>query len=180
MFLNISSHGKSRQIINATENGSTSASAQSENAITTFHLAASVGDLEALRRCGYVDIPDGMGCTPLHYAVSGHQVEAVKLLLSRGADCHRVAGNGASPLSMAKMLGDNELLQAMEHSAKVDQLDMVLREVIAAISGEQSPSMVAGLLKRLAVVLLGRDLDKNPSSDYAKDCLEKLKAWGKL
>lgn len=193
MFLNISAHGKSSQVINATENnvapgkkglpeknGLSEAAELSDNSITVFHLAASVGDMGKLRTCGYVDIPDAMGCTPLHYAVSGHQMEAVKYLVSCGADCHKMASNGTTPISMAKMLGDNELLEVLRRSPNVDPLDEALREVIASISCNHPPNRVAGSLKKLAVVMLGRDMDRNPPSPLASECLGKLKQWGRL
>lgn len=181
MFLNISSHGKNRQIINATENSASShLASMDDNAITSFHLAASVGDIDKLRHCAYVDAPDAMGCTPLHYAVSGHQLEAVKFLITRGADCNKTAMNGASPISMAKMLGDNDILQAMDQNYTFDLCDDVLREVMAAISYDQSPSKECRALNKLAVVLMSRDMAKNPVSVYATECLSKLKKWGKI
>jgi len=187
MFLNISSHGESRQIITATENNGSSgkgdlpsATLPEDDTITIFHLAASVGDMDKLRACGYVDIPDAMGCSPLHYAVSAHQIEAAKYLVSCGADCHKMADNGTTPLSMAKMLGDSELLEALRPNSITDPLDEVLREIIDAISCNQPPSRIAGFLKKLAVIMLERDVERDPPSSLAKKCLSKLKHWGML
>jgi len=187
MFLNISSHGKSRQVITATENNSSSGKSElpsakysEDDAISIFHLAASVGDMSKLRACGYVDIPDAIGCTPLHYAVSAHQIEAAKYLVSCGADCHKMADNGTTPLSMAKMLGDSDLLEALTANSKKDPLDVVLQDLIEAISCNHPPNRIAGFLKKLAVIMLERDTERTPPSPLASECLSKLNNWGML
>ena len=46
------------------------------------------------------------GWTPLHYAASGPEPRAVKLLLDRGAPIDALSPNGSTPLMMAARYGD--------------------------------------------------------------------------
>ena len=72
-----------------------------------LHRAGRDGDVQEIERliiAGYdVNLFDDMGYTPLHHAVEGEQIEAVKVLLERGAliNANDDATIGETPLSLA-------------------------------------------------------------------------------
>ncbi len=87
-----------------------------------LHLAARDGDLRAIRRhlANGVNVDvlvdpnhDAAGTTPLIWAMAGAQVEAVELLLDRGAAPGAKDANGHSALALAVAQADDRLLAAL-------------------------------------------------------------------
>jgi ankyrin repeat protein len=81
-------------------------------------LAASKGDVSEVRSLldnGFADIKehDGRGRTPLHYAVSYGQANAVKLLLDKGADADARNHWQQTPLHVAASLGNIEVVRVL-------------------------------------------------------------------
>lgn len=78
-----------------------------------FHLAAATGDLEALgdllRSSFYIDAVDYDGRTALHVAVSQGQREAVRWLITHGANVHVRDGHGHTAV------GGGEFIRAAHH-----------------------------------------------------------------
>jgi ankyrin repeat protein len=72
-----------------------------------IHLAAQRGNIEVLHSLMdlHFDIDinckDIAGQTALHYAAESKRVEAIKLLISKGADIHAVDSNGRTPMHRA-------------------------------------------------------------------------------
>jgi uncharacterized protein len=86
---------------------------------------------------GQVEAVDGRGCTALHCALMtsrGDVVEAVALLLQRGASANSRDDRGATPLHYA---GDSEMMALlMVHGAEVDARDNRCRTpLIWAVAG---------------------------------------------
>ncbi len=60
----------------------------------------------------------GLGETPLHYLVVENQLDAVRLLIARGAVVNTVNGCGSTPLSDAASLGYDEMVGLLlDHGA---------------------------------------------------------------
>ena len=84
-----------------------------------IHIAAVTGDLDQIRALvadnpnivGAVDEETGM--TPLHYAVIGFQKGAVALLLSMGANPNVKDKDGRTPLEMAEIMGNKEIIDLL-------------------------------------------------------------------
>jgi len=56
---------------------------------------------------GALEAEDECGDTPLHFAVREDRVDAVRFLLSKGADPHHENQDGESPSLLAKIVGSN-------------------------------------------------------------------------
>lgn len=87
-----------------------------------LHLAARDGDLRAIKRhlANGVNVDvlvdpnhDAAGTTPLIWAMAGGQIEAVELLLDRGAAPGAKDADGRSALALAVAQADDRLLTAM-------------------------------------------------------------------
>lgn len=72
---------------------------------TDLHRAARTGDVERIGECRAagvpIDVADADGCTPLLVAARQHRRAAVAALLAAGADPHRPARSGFTPLLLA-------------------------------------------------------------------------------
>ncbi|XP_044788363.1 ankyrin repeat domain-containing protein 55 isoform X4 [Bubalus bubalis] len=78
--------------------------------LTMVYQAASNGDVSALTAViredpSILECCDGEGCTPLMHAVSGRQVDTVKLLLKMGANINTQDAYGRTSLCLATYLG---------------------------------------------------------------------------
>jgi len=63
------------------------------------------------------------GSTPLHYAVEGQHVEAVKLLLDKGADVNQPRRDGWTALHYAANNGNTEIVQLLlDRNAEIDAM----------------------------------------------------------
>jgi ankyrin repeat protein len=121
-----------------------------------LHRAGRDGDVKEIERlilagCD-VNLFDDMGYTPLHHAVEGEQIEAVKVLLERGAliNANDDTTIGETPLSLAVQGAHFELVRLLLESGadpdingwmgltariracnRVDQLGKTMCEVLA-------------------------------------------------
>ncbi|KAF6356574.1 ankyrin repeat domain 55 [Rhinolophus ferrumequinum] len=78
--------------------------------LTMVYQAASNGDVNALTAViredpSILECCDSEGCTPLMHAVSGRQVDTVKLLLKMGANINSQDAYGRTSLCLATYLG---------------------------------------------------------------------------
>ncbi|XP_019503753.1 PREDICTED: ankyrin repeat domain-containing protein 55, partial [Hipposideros armiger] len=78
--------------------------------LTMVYQAASNGDVNALTAViredpSILECCDSEGCTPLMHAVSGRQVDTVKLLLKMGANINTQDAYGRTSLCLATYLG---------------------------------------------------------------------------
>ncbi|KAF3941503.1 Tankyrase-1 [Dactylella cylindrospora] len=93
---------------------------------TTLHWAAQAGDLDECRRLLDareldVDVRDGNGETPLHFAAWYGALPVVKLLIDKGADVNAVSqkfSNG-SPLVWALDQGHHEIAQVLRRAGAI-------------------------------------------------------------
>ncbi|EFQ99174.1 ankyrin repeat domain-containing protein 52 [Nannizzia gypsea CBS 118893] len=99
--------------------------------ISAFHIAALHGATDILRllmdrinlRCRKT------GGTPLHMAVKGKSLAAIKLLVENGADVNAVDFNEYTPLGLAKRLDCSEdVLQYLKEQGGCASADEVLKE----------------------------------------------------
>jgi ankyrin repeat protein/serine/threonine protein kinase len=94
------------------------------NGQTPLHTAAWLGDLESMRLLLDREPPINaiqVSGTPLAWAVQYHQVEAVKLLLQRGASRDVATRNGMTPLHWAATLGYPDVVEILvKEGARVD------------------------------------------------------------
>lgn len=79
----------------------------------SIHDAIAQGELEQLRAMLDADpdltgAPGHLNKTPLHYAVTYHQMAAIRLLAERGAELNAQDATGMTPLHSAAMLGRPE------------------------------------------------------------------------
>jgi len=101
-----------------------------ENLKTDVHTAAEQNDVEALERlivadpfCVTAADPQRRGRTPLHSAALGGSLEAIELLLRRGANMNATAAGGGTPLHYAARYGKVEaasllLSRGADHTAR--------------------------------------------------------------
>ncbi len=95
----------------------------------SIHEAAENGDMEQLRhylrqKPSLMEVKGEGGRTPLQEAVCGSQMEAVNLLLSRGADVHSKDDRGWTPLQEATYNSTPEMVQLLlAHGADVNTCD---------------------------------------------------------
>lgn len=77
----------------------------SKNGTWDVFIASGIGDekhlIECLRNTKNVNIKDGLGYTPLHWAAEGGNLAAVKLLVNAGANINASNKYGNTPLIMA-------------------------------------------------------------------------------
>ena len=97
-----------------------------------FMTAAAQGNLARLAElAGRVDVNarlTGDGDTALHRAAARGQVEAVRLLVKRGADVNAVDDEGTTPLILASYRGHVEVAKLLlQAGAKVDAQEMKFR-----------------------------------------------------
>ena len=97
-----------------------------------FMAAAAQGNVAKLKElAGKVDVNarfGGDGDTALHRAAARGQVEAVKLLLERGANVNAVDDEGTTPLILASYRGHAEAAKLLlERGAAVDAQEMRYR-----------------------------------------------------
>jgi len=70
-------------------------------------------ELEGRLCCSQLNQEDKLGYTPLHWAASQGDVNAVRLLLEAGADVDKVNANGESPLHTACRAGSRSCAEAL-------------------------------------------------------------------
>lgn len=85
------------------------AEAEPTQGTTELHFAATQGDVDAIARMldedpDLLHVTDVNGWQPLHEAVRSGSAEAVRLLVSRGADVHARTARGGTPLWWSRHL----------------------------------------------------------------------------
>ena len=114
-----------------------------------MHAAAGLGSLLSsaavellLARGAEVNVKDGRGRIPLHYAVQEGSKGAAELLLTKGADVNAKDVDGGTPLHYAVVIGDEDkaellLTKGAEVNAKTNNgrtpLDLIKRDSMKAL-----------------------------------------------
>jgi len=83
-----------------------------------IHDAAAKGDLAKVKAlvakdAKLINLKDGSGATPLHFAVAGGQKAVVEYLLSKKADVNARKNDGVTPLHVAASLGKLEIAKLL-------------------------------------------------------------------
>jgi len=115
-----------------------------------------------------LDVTDGVGQCALYRATYGDQLDAVRWLLSRGADANRVA-NGSTPLNTAIMWNQIDMVELLlEHGADVN----------VAAKGDvwRSPLMCAASNPDMIRLLLAKGADVNLRDEHGMTALE----WARI
>ena len=111
----------------------------------------------------------GLGETPLHYLAVENQLEAVKLLYSKGADLNTINDCAVTPLSEAASLGYTDMVKfLLENGARIKQVpegDPILHEAIR--SG--NPEIVDLLVKHGADINTTDCLGQTPLHESASE-----------
>lgn len=141
-----------------------------------LHETAALGktaDLEKLLRPDLARKPNDFGWTPLHMAAFAGNVEAVQLLLDRGADVHVRAGTKFrnNPLQVALLTGQYEVAKLL-----IDRGADVLSRQAKGFT----PMHEAALLGRrdIAELLLERGAEINSRSDDGRTPLSEAMRGG--
>jgi ankyrin repeat protein len=141
-----------------------------------FMAAAAQGNVARLKElAGKVDVNarfGGDGDTALHRAAARGQVEAVKLLLERGAGVDAVDDEGTTPLVSAAYRGHIEVVKVLlERGAAVDAQEMRYR--ISSLS-----HAVGRGDKALVQVLLAHGADPMLKGADGRTALDRAEANG--
>ena len=105
--------------------------------LSALHAAVDAGKLQAAEALldggAHVDFaapPDGF--TALRLAVNGGDAGFAQLLQERGANLHQPAADGRTPLQVARLSGDGELLLALGDESTGEEREALLRAERAA------------------------------------------------
>ena len=98
--------------------------AHAEDGWTALHVAAHYGQLGVMKLLMGVGAnlntlaKNSIACTPIGAAAAGHQLEAIKMLLEKGADVNIANSHGYTVLHYAAAEGDAELARlCLTHGA---------------------------------------------------------------
>jgi ankyrin repeat protein len=120
--------------------------------IQKFWKALEEEDLEAisyLLREIDIDIQNGEGDTPLHFATEKENLEILKLLIERGADLNSQNIVGQTALHLAAGLGNLELAKTLANAgAKVDLRDLSGQSPFHLAAWNQNFEMVIYLIEK--------------------------------
>ncbi|XP_021795065.2 ankyrin repeat domain-containing protein 55 [Papio anubis] len=122
--------------------------------LTMVYQAASNGDVNALTAViredpSILECCDGEGCTPLMHAVSGRQVDTVKLLLKMGANINMQDAYGRTSLCLATYLGWLEgCVSLLRNGAKHNIPDKNGRLPLHAATAEPDVRLLTVLLQQ--------------------------------
>ncbi|KAM5264392.1 ankyrin repeat domain-containing protein 55 [Ctenodactylus gundi] len=122
--------------------------------LTMVYHAASNGDVNALTAViredpSILECCDGEGCTPLMHAVSGRQVDTVKLLLKMGANINMQDAYGRTSLCLATYLGWLEgCVSLLRNGAKHNIPDKNGRLPLHAATAEPDVRLLTVLLQQ--------------------------------
>uniref|UniRef100_A0A8C5WA89 Ankyrin repeat domain 55 n=1 Tax=Microcebus murinus TaxID=30608 RepID=A0A8C5WA89_MICMU len=118
------------------------------------YQAASNGDVNALTAViredpAILECCDSEGCTPLMHAVSGRQVDTVKLLLKMGANINMQDAYGRTSLCLATYLGWLEgFVSLLRNGAKHNIPDKNGRLPLHAATAEPDVRLLTVLLQQ--------------------------------
>lgn len=97
--------------------------------------------LDKAKSEGYdiVNVQDGRGWSPLHYAVFKKNVEKVKFLLSEGANPNATTRDGLSPLHTAAFVSDSEILMMtlIDYGGNIYQKNHCGQTPMSSLSGSK-------------------------------------------
>ena len=87
---------------------------------------------------------DSLGMTPLHIAARGGQIDACKLLLSKGCETDQVDKQGRTALYWAKMMGHFDVLalvpaEVVQDNAQYDFVEHWVSRTAAEGGGGKDP-----------------------------------------
>nr|XP_018869189.2 ankyrin repeat domain-containing protein 55 [Gorilla gorilla gorilla] len=122
--------------------------------LTMVYQAASNGDVNALTAViredpSILECCDSEGCTPLMHAVSGRQVDTVKLLLKMGANINMQDAYGRTSLCLATYLGWLEgCVSLLRNGAKHNIPDKNGRLPLHAATAEPDVRLLTVLLQQ--------------------------------
>ncbi|XP_006891603.1 PREDICTED: ankyrin repeat domain-containing protein 55 [Elephantulus edwardii] len=122
--------------------------------LTMVYQAASNGDVNALTAViredpSILECCDSEGCTPLMHAVSGRQVDTVKLLLKMGANINKQDAYGRTSLCLATYLGWLEgCVSLLRNGAKHNIPDKNGRLPLHAATAEPDVRLLTVLLQQ--------------------------------
>ncbi|KAM4709139.1 ankyrin repeat domain-containing protein 55 isoform 2-T2 [Discoglossus pictus] len=122
--------------------------------LTVVYQAAANGDVNTLTAViredpSILEYCDNEGCTPLMHAVSGRQVDTVKLLLKMGANINTQDACGRTSLSLATYLGWLEgCVSLLRNGAKQNIPDKNGRLPLHAATAEADVRLLAVLLQQ--------------------------------
>ncbi|XP_041519122.1 ankyrin repeat domain-containing protein 55 isoform X2 [Microtus oregoni] len=122
--------------------------------LTMVYQAASNGDVSALTAViredpSILECCDSEGCTPLMHAVSGRQVDTVKLLLKMGANINTQDAHGRTSLCLATYLGWLEgCVSLLRNGAKHNIPDKNGRLPLHAATAEPDVRLLTVLLQQ--------------------------------
>ncbi|KAK7824082.1 hypothetical protein U0070_019768 [Myodes glareolus] len=122
--------------------------------LTMVYQAASNGDVNALTAViredpSILECCDSEGCTPLMHAVSGRQVDTVKLLLKMGANINTQDAHGRTSLCLATYLGWLEgCVSLLRNGAKHNIPDKNGRLPLHAATAEPDVRLLIVLLQQ--------------------------------
>nr|XP_033813554.1 ankyrin repeat domain-containing protein 55 [Geotrypetes seraphini] len=122
--------------------------------LTVVYQAAANGDVNTLTEViredpSILEYCDSEGCTPLMHAVSGRQVDTVKLLLKMGANINTQDACGRTSLSLATYLGWLEgCLSLLRNGAKQNIPDKNGRLPLHAATAESDVRLLTVLLQQ--------------------------------
>ncbi|CAO2592609.1 Ankyrin repeat domain-containing protein 55 [Lemmus lemmus] len=122
--------------------------------LTMVYQAASNGDVNALTAViredpSILECCDSEGCTPLMHAVSGRQVDTVKLLLKMGANINTQDTHGRTSLCLATYLGWLEgCVSLLRNGAKHNIPDKNGRLPLHAATAEPDVRLLIVLLQQ--------------------------------
>ncbi|NXA09439.1 ANR55 protein, partial [Sapayoa aenigma] len=130
------------------------ADAAEEMDLTVVYQAAANGDVNTLTAViredpSILECCDREGCTPLMHAVSGRQVDTVKLLLKMGANINTQDACGRTSLSLATYLGWLEgCVSLLRNGAKQNIPDKNGRLPLHAATAEPDVRLLSVLLQQ--------------------------------
>ncbi|XP_050185886.1 ankyrin repeat domain-containing protein 55 isoform X3 [Myiozetetes cayanensis] len=130
------------------------ADAAEEIDLTVIYQAAANGDVNTLTAViredpSILECCDREGCTPLMHAVSGRQVDTVKLLLKMGANINTQDAYGRTSLSLATYLGWLEgCVSLLRNGAKQNIPDKTGRLPLHAATAEPDVRLLNVLLQQ--------------------------------
>ncbi|NXP27610.1 ANR55 protein, partial [Scytalopus superciliaris] len=130
------------------------ADASEELDLTVVYQAAANGDVNTLTAViredpSILECCDREGCTPLMHAVSGRQVDTVKLLLKMGANINTQDAYGRTSLSLATYLGWLEgCVSLLRNGAKQNIPDKNGRLPLHAATAEPDVRLLSVLLQQ--------------------------------